>query len=109
MSQQGFQAPMEDQVALRRGDRASVGIPAEAKIALGKWLRVQLLDVSTTGFRLNWTPEAQVGKHLLVRIASLGPLPATVKWQSASGAGCEFVHPLGDYIFEDLVRRAHGG
>ena len=100
---------MKESAAVRRADcRASIELPAEAKIDLGKWLRVRLLDVSTTGFRLNWTPEAQVGKNLLVKIGALGPLAATIKWQSPQGAGCEFKRPLGEYIFEDLVRGANG-
>ena len=92
----------------RRRRRAPTALVAEVRIGSAPWQRVQLINVSLTGFRIAWIPGATPGTVLRIRIPNLELLSAIVRWRRNEGVGCEFSSPLSLYVFEHLVGAAGG-
>jgi hypothetical protein len=57
--------------------------------------RVVIADISTTGCRIiDHDAEVRVGDRVVLAIAQLDPLAATVRWSRGDAAGLEFDVPL---------------
>ena len=76
------------------------------RIASGPWKPGRIDDLSPQGFRIGWVPQCAIGRRLWVRLPGLEAVPATVRWKSNGGAGCEFDRPLHAIIVEHVARRA---
>ena len=89
----------------RREDaRAEVGIIAEVKVGFGNWQKARLTDMSVTGFRIGWMPKACAGNSVTIRLPTMAPLQATVRWKDGNAIGCQFNRALSVYVFEHLLR-----
>jgi hypothetical protein len=69
-------------------------------------MKVVLMDLSRTGFRIAWSPRYKPGAKLWIRLTGLQPLSATIRWQGQSGIGCEFTSPLYEPVFDHFARLA---
>ncbi len=66
---------------------------------------VEVLDLSTTGFRCETYFGLVPGSRVLLTIPTLGALAATVTWQSQYVYGCKFEQPLHPAVWETIVAR----
>lgn len=59
--------------------------------------RVELLDISCMGCRVNTVLDLAVASYVVITIPSLAPLGAQVRWSTNEGAGLRFnssLHPM---------------
>ena len=78
--------------------------PREARIALrceallveedGCALDVTITDVSRDGFRLESRCELEVGSDILLQVAKLDPVKASIRWTCGYEAGGVFLEPV---------------
>ena len=92
-------------VGRRMHRRRSAGSPCEVRFESQPWKPSRILDLSREGFRLGWVPVCSIGDRIWVRIDGLQPLPATVRWKTNGGVGCEFSRPLCEADFDHFCRR----
>lgn len=78
----------------RRATRTLVGITAKLRERGRSTMEVGVLDISTTGFRIETLFRVQSGHFVWLSIPGLVPLEAVVRWSSKSEHGCEFLQPL---------------
>lgn len=87
-------------------NRAELTLLCEVRQGTRPWKVVRLQDLSHTGFRIAWLPDASPDKPLRIRIPGLKVLTAEIRWQKGKAVGCQFVEPLHVAVFEHIVRRA---
>ena len=91
-------------------NRAAERVPIE----LGAGLRqrgaagvsVQVMDLSTDGFRAATHLELAIGTDVWLRLPGLEPYHATVAWTKGHFIGCAFERPLHTAVLEMIVRRS---
>src|SRR3954464_10161989 len=89
---------------------------ARAEVALGAGLRqrgahavtIQIVDLSTDGFRAATHLELFPGSDVWLKLPGLESLHARVVWMHGHMLGCQFVRPLHPAVL-DMVVRACGG
>ena len=99
--QAGFPLPMNPEA---RGDH-------RLRVRIDGWLCssqvrrhfAELTDLSINGCRVLSPFTIAVGCPLVVRIADLSPLHATVRWCSVDSLGLQFSHPLDARIVDLFV------
>ena len=57
-------------------------------------LDVVITDVSRDGFRLESRCELEVGSEVLIQVARLDPVKATIRWTCGFEAGGVFLEPV---------------
>ena len=88
-----------------REKRALVTLDCEVRQSTRPWKRVQLEDISPSGFRISRFPDCNPQIPLRIRIPGLELLTAKVRWQEGNDVGCEFASPLHVAVFEHIVKR----
>ena len=88
----------------RRASRAEVTVGAGLRQRGASGVTIQLLDLSTNGFRAATHLELEPGIDVWLRLPGLESLHARVVWQRGHMIGCEFVRPLHPAVLEMLVR-----
>ena len=88
--------------------RARLALICEVRQGLRSWKMARLIDLSTTGFRLDWLPEYHHEKPLKIRIPGIEVLSARVCWREGRQIGCAFDAPLHIAVFEHIARLAGG-
>lgn len=96
-----------ERLPLREHERIQLTIHCDARLGLGAWSLVLLQDLSTHGFQMARVPGVRVGDRIRLRIPGFELLTAAVRWTNAQSAGCAFEKPLGEYVFEHIVRLAN--
>lgn len=86
--------------------RAALTLLCEVRQGFAPWKLARLEDISQTGFRVAWLPDATITKPLRIRIPGLQLLSAHIKWQKGKAVGCAFVEPLHIAVFDHILRRA---
>lgn len=86
--------------------RAEVALLCEVRQGFYPWRLVRLEDISQSGFRIAWLPDATQLKPLRIRIPGLAMLTARICWQRGKAVGCEFVEPLHVAVFEHILQQA---
>jgi hypothetical protein len=86
--------------------RAELSLVCEVRQGFGPWKLARLEDISQTGFRIAWLPEADENKQLRIRIPGLQVLNANLRWRKGKAVGCAFAEPLHVAVFEHILRRA---
>jgi hypothetical protein len=76
-----------------RAARVSADYDAWVKRADGD-VPVQILNVSSEGFRLRSTSPLEVGAEVLVAMAKRYPVRAIIRWTAGDEAGGQFVDPV---------------
>ena len=85
-------------------ERAEVTLMCEVRQGVAPWKMARLEDISQSGFRIAWLPEAMIGRPLRIRIPGLQMLSADIRWQKGKSVGCSFTEPLHIAVFEHILR-----
>ena len=78
----------------------------EVRQGFAPWKLVRLEDISQSGFRIAWLPDASHGKPLRIRIPGLQMLSAHIRWQRGKSVGCAFTEQLHVAVFEHILAHA---
>jgi|SRR5687768_9129377 hypothetical protein len=92
----------------RRAPRADVTVGAGLRQRGASGVTIQLLDLSTNGFRAATHLELETGTDVWLRLPGLESLHARVVWMRGHLLGGEFVRPLHPAVLEMIVRNAGG-
>ncbi len=66
-------------------------------------LAAQILDLSCHGLRLAGMERLRVGESLWITLPGLPPRQAKVVWVDRFEAGCAFIEPLHEAVFDAIV------
>lgn len=93
----------------RKSARVPVSLDAGLRARGGySSVSVQILDLSTHGFRIESLLDLAVGMDVWLRLPGLEPCHARVAWVENYVAGCAFERPLHPAVLEMIVSRAQG-
>jgi hypothetical protein len=90
----------------RKTRRAEVTVGAGLRQRGASGVTIQLLDLSTDGFRAATHLELETGTDVWLRLPGLESLHARVRWQRGHLLGGEFVRPLHPAVLDMIVRNA---
>jgi hypothetical protein len=93
----------------RRAGRADVVMGAALRQRGAHAVTVQILDLSTHGFRAATHLNLMVGSDIWLKLPGLESLHGRVVWMRGHLMGCEFVRPLHPAVMDMVVRAAGGG
>lgn len=86
----------------RKSSRSSVRVAAELMISEGARFKVAVLDLSSSGFRIQTANYLEINHKVYLRVPNFQTLPARVAWNYKEDYGCEFSRPLHPSVFEYL-------
>jgi len=90
--------------------RAAERVPLELGAGLrqrgASGVSVQVMDLSTHGFRAATHLELPVGADVWLRLPGLEPYHATVAWSKGHFIGCAFERPLHPAVVEMIARKS---
>lgn len=66
-------------------------------------LAAQILDLSCHGLRLAGMERLRSGEHVWITLPGLPPRQAKVIWVDRFEAGCAFIEPLHEAVFDAMV------
>ena len=89
----------------RQAGRNAVRIEAELRLAAGQRFKVSVIDLSTTGFRIETGNYIELGSKVYLGIPELNSLPAVIAWSENPLYGCAFLSPLYPAVFEHIARK----
>src|SRR5947209_1913813 len=92
----------------RRAPRAEVVLGAGLRQRGAHAVTVQIVDLSTDGFRAATHLQLFPGSDVWLKLPGLESLHARVVWMTGHMMGCQFVRPLHPAVL-DMVVRAAGG
>lgn len=93
----------------RRDDRQSVEVWGHYRTPSGLKRDVPVKDLSETGCRFyDRFSSLLPGAEITLRIETLGPFPAVVRWQEGGYVGVEFESRLYGPTFDHIVLRLSG-
>ena len=98
--------PLDAACSREFAQRAEIALLCEVRQGFDPWRLVRLEDISQSGFRIAWLPDANPMKPLRIRIPGLQMLSAHIRWQRGKAIGCEFTETLHVAVFEHI--RKHG-
>ncbi len=90
----------------RRAERADLLLGAGLRQRGAHQVTVQILDLSTHGFRAATHLELMTGSDVWLKLPGLESLHARVVWMNGHLLGCEFVRPLHPAVMQMIVRNA---
>lgn len=90
----------------RRAERAGVAVGAGLRQRGAHAVTIQVLDLSTTGFRATTHLQLMEGSDVWLKMPGLESLHARVVWVRGHLIGCEFVRPLHPAVMAMLVRNS---
>jgi hypothetical protein len=89
----------------RKAERTYVDMGAGLRQRGASGVSVQVLDLSTHGFRASTHLDLQKGADVWLKLPGLEALHARVAWMNGYLVGCEFVRPLHPAVLQMVVRR----
>lgn len=90
----------------RRAPRRSITMDASLRASTDKPFKVQVHDLSATGFGIETFAALHPGVDLWLRLPGLEPRHATVMWVEGDNAGCAFKTPLHEAVVETIAKKA---
>jgi hypothetical protein len=90
----------------RRADRVTVELGAGLRQRGAAGVSVQIMDLSTDGFRVATHLELCTGSDVWLRLPGLEPCHARVVWSEGHYVGCAFVRPLHPAVLQMVVAKA---
>lgn len=93
----------------RVSDRVPVQLGAGLRQRGASGISVEVLDLSTHGFRASTHLELEPGTDVWLRLPGLESCHAVVAWRRGNLIGCQFERPLHPAVLEMIVRKATGG
>lgn len=92
----------------RKSTRVPISLDAGLRARGGySAVSVQILDLSTHGFRIETLLDLAVGMDVWLRLPGLEPCHAKVAWIEGYIAGCAFERPLHPAVLDMIVGRAN--
>jgi PilZ domain len=98
----GFPAPARRG---RRADRVPVELGAGLRQRGASGVTVQIMDLSTDGFRVATHLELYPGTDVWLRLPGLEACHAQVMWAQGHYVGCAFVRPLHPAVLDMIVAK----
>ena len=92
----------------RRAERADVVLGAGLRQRGAHAVTVQILDLSTHGFRAATHLDLLLGSDVWIKLPGLESLHGRVVWQRGHILGGEFVRPLHPAVLQMIVRNNGG-
>lgn len=89
---------------MRRAERADVQIIADVRETGGNRYRVEVLDLSISGFRMHSLNYINPEVPIFLTLPSFAPLEARVVWRESDLYGCQFASLLHKAVFDHIVR-----
>ncbi len=89
----------------RQAERTGVEIGAGLRQRGASGVTVQILDLSTHGFRASTHLDLQTGADVWLKLPGLEALHAKVAWSNAHYIGCAFERPLHPAVLQMMVRK----
>ena len=94
---------MSDADQPRRTDRVPIGAEISMRRSFDTRYRVQLLDFSPQGCRIELVERVRVGDRLWISLPGIETVEAITCWVDDFVAGVEFVTPLHPSVFDMLT------
>ncbi len=85
--------------------RAEVRIAAEIRETGGGKTKIDVLDLSVTGFRMHSLSFINPESRVYLTMPGMAPLAAQVAWAKGDYYGCRFDNPLYPAVFDHIVSR----
>ena len=92
----------------RAAERVAVELGAGLRQRGASGVSIQVMDLSTHGFRGATHLELPIGADVWLRLPGLEPYHATVQWTKGHYIGCAFERPLHPAVLEMIVRNSKG-
>ncbi|HEX8401522.1 MAG TPA: PilZ domain-containing protein [Allosphingosinicella sp.] len=89
----------------RKAERTGCEIGAGLRQRGASGVSVQIIDLSTHGFRASTHLDLQKGADVWLKLPGLEALHSRVAWMSGYLVGCEFVRPLHPAVLTMVVRK----
>ena len=89
----------------RNAERTHCEIGAAMRQRGASGVSVQIIDLSTHGFRASTHLDLQKGADVWLKLPGLEALHARVAWMSGYLVGCAFVRPLHPAVLQMVVRK----
>ena len=89
----------------RRADRVAVELGAGLRQRGASGVSVQIMDLSTDGFRVATHLELAPGTEVWLRLPSLEPSAARVIWSDGPLIGCAFLRPLHPAVLQMILSK----
>jgi len=93
----------------RRAERREVTVGAGLRQRGAHAVTIQIVDLSTDGFRAATHLDLFPGSDVWLKLPGLESLHAQVVWMRGHMLGCHFVRPLHPAVLDMVVRAAGGG
>jgi hypothetical protein len=87
----------------RKAERTGVDIGAGLRQRGASGVTVQILDLSTHGFRASTHLDLHQGADVWLKLPGLEPLHAKVAWSNGHFVGCAFERPLHPAVLQMMV------
>lgn len=102
----GFAAELSTQAAEdgRKAARKELHVGAGLRQRGAGGVTIQIVDLSTTGFRATTHLELMPGTDVWLKLPGLESLHAHVVWMRGHYLGCEFARPLHPAVLDMIVR-----
>src|SRR6476469_1900835 len=95
--------------ASRKSERVALEIGAGLRQRGGTGVGIQIMDLSTDGFRASTHLQLEKGSDVWLRLPGLEPYHAKVMWSKGAFIGCAFERPLHPAVLEMNVRKGGKG
>ena len=99
--------PAQD-LTSRKSERVKLELGAGLRQRGGTGVAIQILDLSTDGFRATTHLQLEKGSDVWLRLPGLEPYHAKVMWSKGAFIGCAFERPLHPAVLEMVVRKSPG-
>jgi hypothetical protein len=97
--------PAASNRASRKSERVALEIGAGLRQRGGTGVGIQIMDLSTDGFRASTHLQLEKGSDVWLRLPGLEPYQAKVMWAKGSFIGCAFERPLHPAVLDMIVRK----
>ena len=92
----------------RKSERVSLEMGAGLRQRGGTGVSIQIVDLSTDGFRASTHLQLAKGTDVWLRLPGLEPYQARVMWAKGNFIGCAFERPLHPAVLDMIVKKKTG-
>lgn len=93
---------------VRQSERKPIHVGAGLRQRGASGVTVQILDLSTTGFRATTHLELMAGTDIWLKMPGLESLHGQVVWMEGHLLGARFMRPLHPAVLDNIVRNCQG-
>ena len=99
--------PAQD-LTSRKSERVKLELGAGLRQRGGTGVAIQIMDLSTDGFRASTHLQLEKGSDVWLRLPGLEPYHAKVMWSKGNFIGCAFERPLHPAVLDMIVKKVPG-